>query len=111
MAEPTIIQVFGTNAIQDANTITISKSDLTSVGLTAAANNNAEALFAAIMLKAKTHLTQANFDANIDQSIIIENGFSSFTNRGVNNDSYRTDQLTVTLAKLDSGSTLDPDDY
>ncbi|MBW4556407.1 MAG: hypothetical protein KME59_10785 [Trichormus sp. ATA11-4-KO1] len=110
MAEPTLQQVFGANATQDINSITISKTDLAAVGLTANATNTAESLLIAINLLAKTYLTQANFDANIDQSIIVENGFSSFTTRGVNNDSYRTDQLTVTLAKLDS-STLDPDDY
>lgn len=109
MAEPTLQQVFGTNAVQDATTITITKADLT--GLTAGANNSAESLLAAINLKAKAYLTQTNFDANIDQSIVIENGFSSFTIRGTNNDSYRLDQITISLAKLDTASTLDPDDY
>lgn len=111
MAEPTLVQVFGTGAVQDANTITIQKSALATVGLTVAASNKAESILAAILLLARNHLTQANFDADIDYSIIVENGFSSFTTRGTNNTSYRTDQLTVTLAKPDSGSTLDPDDY
>ncbi|WP_414546514.1 hypothetical protein [Nostoc sp. CCY0012] len=109
MAEPTLQQVFGANAIQDATTITIVKADLT--GLTADANNTAESLLAAINLKAQTYLTQANFDANLDQSIYIESGFSSFTTRGVNNDSYRVDPVTITFVKPDSNSTLDPDDY
>ncbi|MBE9050651.1 hypothetical protein IQ243_09535 [Nostocales cyanobacterium LEGE 11386] len=42
MAEPTIAQVFGDNATQDTNTITITKADLVSTGLTASANNTAE---------------------------------------------------------------------
>jgi hypothetical protein len=109
MAEPTLVQVFGTGATQDATTITISKADLT--GLTASTTNTAESLLTALILKAKTYLNQTNFDANIDQSIVIDTGFSSFTNRGTNNTPYRTDQLTISLAKIDSGSTLDPDDY
>lgn len=109
MAEPTLVQVFGTGATQDSSTLTIQKSALT--GLTASGSNSAEALLVAIILKAQSYLTQANFDANIDQSIYAANGFSSFTTRGTNNDAYRVDQITFNLAKLDTGSTLDPDDY
>ncbi|MBD2568368.1 hypothetical protein [Anabaena lutea] len=109
MAEPTITQVFGSGASQTATTVTITKADLP--GLTASPSNTAESLLAAIILFAKSFLTQTAFDANTDQSIYIETGFASFTNRGTNNDSYRVDQLTINLAKIDSGSTLDPDDY
>lgn len=109
MAEPTLVQVFGASATQDSTTLTITKSDLT--GLTASGSNSAESLLAAIILKAQSYLTQTNFDSNTDQSIYIAAGFSSFTTRGVDNDSYRVDQLTLNLAKLDSGATLDPDDY
>jgi hypothetical protein len=111
MAEPTLVQIFGSNATQDVNSITISKADLAAVGLTASASNSAESLLTAIALLAKTYLTQTNFDSNIDQSIYIDTGFSSFTTRGTNNDQYRTDQLTVTLAKVDTQSSFDPDDY
>ncbi|MBC1242280.1 hypothetical protein GNE10_35350, partial [Nostoc sp. 2RC] len=58
MAEPTLTQVFGANATQDATTITITKADLTGVGLTAASENTAESLFTAIVLKAQTALTE-----------------------------------------------------
>lgn len=109
MAEPTLQEIFGSNATQDINTITISKSDLT--GLIASANNTGESLLVAILLKAKVNSSQTNFDSNIDQSIYIDNGFSSFTSRGTNNDSYRTDQLTLTLAKPDTNATIDPNDY
>jgi hypothetical protein len=109
MAEPTLQQVFGTGATQTATTITIVKSDLT--GLTAASDNNAESIFAAINIKAADYLNQTNFDANTDQSIYIDTGFPSFTNRGTNNDQYRIDQLTINLAKLDSAATLNPNDY
>lgn len=107
MAEPTLTQVFGSGATQDATTLTILKSDLT--GLTASGSNTAESLLAAINLKAQSYLSQTNFDGNTDQSIYISNGFSSFTTRG--NDAYRVDQLTINLAKPDTGATLDPDSY
>ncbi len=109
MAEPTLQQVFGASASQSGTTLTITKADLT--GLTASSVNTAEGLLAAILIKAQAYLTQANFDANIDQSIVIAGGYSSFTTRGTNNTAYRNDQLTVTLAKPDTSSTLDPDDY
>lgn len=109
MAEPTLVQVFGASATQNSTTITITKADLT--GLTASGTNSAESLLAAIIFKAQAYLTQTNFDANSDQSIYAASGFSSFTTRGTNNDSYRVDQVTFNFAKADTGATLDPDDY
>lgn len=109
MAEPTLQEIFGSSATQDSTTITISKADLT--GLTASASNTGESILVAILLKAKSYLTQANFDSNIDQSIYVATGFSGFTNRGTDQTQYRTDQLTVTLAKIDQQSSFDPDDY
>lgn len=109
MAEPTLSSVFGANATQTATTITIDKADLP--GLTAAANNTAESLLTGLLLRAQLGLTQVGFDADIDQSIYIASGFPSFTFRGINNDSYRVDQLTVNLAKPDTAGTIDPDDY
>jgi hypothetical protein len=111
MAEPTLTQIFGTGATQDSTTLTIQKSALASTGLTASANNNAESLLVAIVIKAQEYLTQSNFEANIDQSITVEPGFSSFTARGIDNTSYRVDQLSVNLAKLDDNATINPDDY
>ncbi len=107
MPEPTLQQIFGSNATQDATTITLNKSDL---GITASSATG-EAILAGVILKAEAYLTQANFDANTDQSIYISDGFSSFTTRGTNNTSYRVDQRTINLAKIDSGATLDPNNY
>lgn len=109
MAEPTLAEVFGNGASQTATNLVISKADLT--GLTASASNTAESLLMAIVLKVAAFLTQANYDANTDQSIYVGSGFSSFTTRGANNSPYRVDQLTISAAKPDTGSTLDPDDY
>ncbi|MFM6725706.1 MAG: hypothetical protein ACKPJF_14880 [Dolichospermum sp.] len=111
MPEPTLTEVFGTGATQTTTTITISKSALATVGLTASSDNSAEAILAAILLIAKINLTETKFESNIDQSIVIDTGFKSTTVRGSNNVQYLTDQLTVTLAKVDPLSPLNPNDY
>lgn len=109
MSEPTLSSVFGDGASQTSTTLTISKADLP--GLTATANNTAESLLVALLLKAKAGLSQENFDQNIDQSVYISTGYPSFTFRGQNNDSYRIDQFTINLAKPDIEAEIDPDDY
>ena len=109
MAEVPLTDVLGVGATQDATTVTIQKSSLP--GLTPAANNTAEAIFAGILLRAKAGLPQSSFDTNIDQSIYIAAGFPGFTIRGTDNTSYRVDSLTVSLAKIDTSAIIDPDDY
>ncbi|MBC6436212.1 hypothetical protein FM036_45615 [Nostoc sp. HG1] len=110
MAEPTLADVFGTGATQDAATLTIQKSALTDVGLTTSATNTAESLLTAILLKAKQTLTTANHDANINQSITITDGFiPSFVLRG--EAKYTQDTLTVTLEKAAGSTVINPNDY
>ncbi|WP_414622045.1 hypothetical protein [Calothrix sp. CCY 0018] len=111
MAEPTLQEIFGTGASQDLASLTIDKTDLTAVGLTADANNTGESLLIAVLLKAREYLTQANYDANLDQSVLVDDGLPSFLNRGVDSTPYRTDQLTVTLSKVDTNQIINPDDY
>lgn len=112
MAEPTLQQVFGANATQDATKITIQKADLAGVGLTASANNSAESLLVAILLNAKTTLTPANYETNIDQSITIETpGFNAQSLVTRNNTQYRQYTQTVNLYKVDSSAALNPDDF
>jgi hypothetical protein len=108
MAEPTLVQVLGANATQNATTLTISKADLT--GLTASTNNTAESLLIALLLKAKAYLTTTNQENNIDQSVTITDGFiPSFVIR--DNAQYRQDTLTVAMDKPAGSATIDPDDY
>lgn len=119
MAELTIVQIFGSGATRLANGaaapssgLFIPDSALTAAGLAAPATATAEGHLVAICKNAKASLTQTAFDSNIDQSIYVTDGFSSFTTRGTNNDPYRIDQPFVfNLAKPDTGSTIDPDDY
>jgi hypothetical protein len=108
MAEPTLTAVFGENATQTSTTITITKADLP--GLTAAANNTAESLLIAILLRAQQQLTQINQDANVEQNVVISDGFlPSFVSR--NETTYRQDTLTVSMDKLAGSIAIDPDDY
>ncbi len=105
MPEKTLQETFGSSTTQNTTTITLNKTDL---GLTSA-TCTADQVVAAIVIKAKSVLTQSVFDAEPNQNIYLSDGFSSFTTR--NNTAYRVDQITINLAKIDSGSTLTPDDY
>ncbi len=108
MAEPTLVQVFGASATQTATTLTITKADLP--GLTASANNTAESLLVAILLKAKTQLTDANQALNIEQSLTINDGFiPTYVIR--NEQRYQQDTFTVAMDKPAGNTTIDPDDY
>lgn len=109
MPKHTLTEVFGANATQTAESITIQKADLTT--LTANANNDGSTILSAILIKAQAIMSQTAYDADSDKSIYLADGFSSFTTRGANNDPYRVDQIVVNLAKPDTGSTLDADDY
>jgi len=110
MAELTLQQIFGNGASQDASTITISKADLATMGLTANASNKAESLLVAILLLAKQQLTADNMQSNADQSISIEESqFPSLVSR--NNNTYRQSTLNVNLQKLDTSNVINPDDY
>lgn len=110
MSELTLQQVFGAGASQTATGLTISKTDLVSMGLTASADNKAESLLVAILLLAKQQLTNDNLQVNADQSISIEESqFPALTIR--NNQTYRQTTLSVNLQKLDISNVINPDDY
>lgn len=111
MAEPSLTAVFGANATQTSTDLVIKKSDLSSAGLTASANNTAESLLLAIILKFKEVLTDTARDTNIDQSVAVVDGYSpSITTR--NNTIYLRNTISVEVDKLLAGAdVIDPDDY
>lgn len=112
MAEPTLTQIFGAGATQTATTLSIAKADLAAVNLTASATNTAESLFVALLLMAKNNLTPAAQETNPDQSITVAQAdfnFQTLIER--NNQTYRQSTYSVNLQKLDTGNTIDPDDY
>ncbi len=110
MAEPTLQEIFGAGATQSATTITILKADLP---MTSAAVNRGEQCFAAIVKKASTKLTTAEFATNADQSVTIAAGFDSLAYRtiGTVQDTLLQTQLTINFAKLQPTSGITPDDY
>ena len=110
MPEPTLIQVLGTGATQDATTLTIQKSALATVGLTASANNTAESLFVALLLLAANYLNDTNQTTNVDiQVTIADSGFPQIVNR--NSAQWRQITYNVNLQTPDTGFSIDPDNY
>lgn len=109
MPEPQLTDIFGSKAQQTADTLTISKTDLATVGLTASATNSPESLWVAILLKAAQYLNEENQRTNPDIQITIAQGFDSLVNR--NNQPYRQRSYTIDLQKLDTNTTVNPDDY
>jgi hypothetical protein len=110
MAEPTLQQIFGANATQNATDIIIKKADLP---MTAAATNRGEQVLAAIVKNATSALTAANFNTNPDQSITIGTGFDQLAYRTVGNDqiTLSQSQLTIGFAKPYTTAGITPDDY
>lgn len=114
MAEPTLVQVFGAGATQNATTLTITKADLVAAGLTVTASNTAESLLTAIVKLAMTTLSETNRESNLDQSVaIVESTIPSFTTRinGTTTTTYIRDTLSIELDKPYTSTGIDPDDY
>jgi hypothetical protein len=110
MAEPTLQEIFGAGATQDATTITILKANLP---MTSAAVNRGEQIFAAIVKKASTKLNTTDFATNPDQSVTIAAGFDSLAYRtiGTVQETLLQTQLTLNFAKVQPTSGVTPDDY
>jgi hypothetical protein len=110
--EPTLEQVFGAGTTQDATSITILKANLP--GLTAAANNTAEALLTGILKRAAVNLTDTNRDSNINQSVVVDLSatplFATRTN-GNTTETYIRNTISVELDKAYGTVEIDPDDY
>ncbi|MDJ0734317.1 MAG: hypothetical protein QNJ47_09625 [Nostocaceae cyanobacterium] len=105
MAEPTLIEVFGDNATQDATTLTISKADLVETGLTPAADNTAQSLIAALLKKGKGKLNVANQELDPDIQVTISDPALCTNNR--NNINY--DQYNYTVSFEIEAAPIDPD--
>jgi hypothetical protein len=110
MSEPTLVQVFGTGATQDATSFTIQKSALAAVGLTAYSTNTAESLLVALILLAALYLNTTNQEANTDIQITIEDSqYPQIVNR--NSAQYRQVIYNVNLQTPEAEFTIDPDSY
>ncbi len=109
MAEPQITDIFGPNAQQTATTLTISKADLATVGLTATATNSAESLLVAILLLAQKYLNDNNQAINPDIQITIAQSFDTLVTR--NNANYRQRSYSINMQKPDTSAAINPNDY
>jgi hypothetical protein len=110
MAEPTLQEIFGAGATQDATSITILKSDLP---MTSAAVNRGEQCFAAIVKKASSTLSTTDFATNGDRSISIAPGYDSLIYRtiGTVQETLLQTQLNINFAKVQATAGVTPDDY
>lgn len=115
MAEPTLEQVFGIGATRLASAeaapgpgLFIPDTALSTAGLTPE-SATAEGHLVAIAINAKNTLTTASYESNLDQSIVIENGFPGITERGTME--YRNDPLIINLWKRSTGNIRNPNDY
>jgi shikimate 5-dehydrogenase len=108
MAEITLSDLFGAGATQTATELTILKSDLAAVGLTANTSNKAEALLNALFRKAAVVLTAANLDQNADQSIVINNPSLSTDERLSN--TYLVQNFTIGFQRLIADGNIVPGD-
>lgn len=112
MAEPTLIQVFGSGATQSATTLTIAKADLAAVGLTASATNTAESLLVALVLLAKNYLTTANQENNVEQNVVVaESSFNFLSFQTRNNQQYQQFSYEVNLQEIYSNTGPNPNNY
>ena len=110
MSGQLLTSILGANSTQTNTTVTISKADLATVGLTASSTNDGEAIFLAIVLLAKQYLTSTNQAATpAIQTILTDAVQPSFVTRA--GQLYRRDTINVSLDKVTASVTLDPDDY
>ena len=110
MAEPTLLDIFGTGAVQDANTLTIQKSALQAKGLNPSANNTAESLLVALVLQASDNLTEtARTSDTLNRGITLEYSGQDLLDQGGIN--FRRDTFLVSLYRQQALTAIDPDDY
>ena len=103
--EKTLQQALGSSATQDADSITLDKTDL---NLTDAVCT-ADQVIAAIMIKASPSLTQANFTDEEEQRTYITDGFASTVSKF--DTLYVVKQKILNLAKPEQIQELNPNDY
>lgn len=110
MAEPTLQQVFGAGATQDANTLTISKSALTAKGLQANGENSAEALLVAIVMLANDALSETSRATDLENRTVtvVYSGQDLISQGGK---TFQRDAFSVLLYKETQYAAINPNDY
>lgn len=110
MAEATLGQIFP-GATQDSTEITIPKSAL---DMTALAENRADTIVAAILKRFAVVLTQEARDADLDRSVVVQEGRNSltqtFSSTGVSTD-WMVRTYEASLYKPAQLTPVNADDY
>ncbi|NET74019.1 MAG: hypothetical protein F6K62_24710 [Sphaerospermopsis sp. SIO1G2] len=75
-------------------------------------NVDADKFVAAVAIKVKELMTQAQFDAEYEQNVYASDGFDGFStkNNGTEDISFLVRQIVINLGKPDE-ATLNPEDY
>ena len=111
MAEPTLTQVFGPGATLTATSLNILLADLSANGLDITGSPTAEGLLVALLMEIRKILTEVNYGTNLDQSIYIEDGFSTENIRGVANSAFKVEPVIVNLTRPKTSTIFDPNAY
>lgn len=110
MAEPTLQDVFGSNAAQSASDLTISKTDLATIGLTPSASNSGESLLVAVILYAAIRLTETARSADqVNRNVTVFFGGQDISGSPPN--VFRRDAFSLLLYRATTIAPVDPDDY
>lgn len=111
MAEPTLTEVFGAGALEDALAIVVTKAAMAERGLTPAAQNTAESMFVAMLLNARLQLTPDGRAADIaNRNVTIEFSGQDLVDQGAGNVFLR-DTFQVSLYRPTTIAAIDPDNY
>ncbi len=106
MAEPTLTDVFGAGATQDATTLTIAKADL---NITPSATNTAESLFTALFLNAQQALNSTAQGTDSDIQVTMDKESASPITRS--NANYIRHVYTTRFDVPDQTETLNPNNF
>ncbi|OYE04748.1 hypothetical protein [Nostoc sp. 'Peltigera membranacea cyanobiont' 232] len=121
MSSLTLQQIFGDNAVQDADSITIAKSDLAqNTGFSAADENDGESVLTAVVLQAQalgldTDHRDGNedYDPNISQQVAVSSSSPNLITRPDVDGNilyFKRDSYTIDL-DLPLPTTVNPGDY
>lgn len=113
MPEPTLIETFGTGAVQTASAFTIQKSPMEEFGLTPGASDTAESLFAGTVCVAAKNLTEANRanDRTNRNVTVTPAGYDVVEDPPGSGNYFRRDIFTVILYKSEPATPLSLENY
>jgi hypothetical protein len=111
MSEPTVVEVYGTNASQTTTALIVAKADMEAKGLTISANNTAESMLVYIVLSAAQNLTETNRLTDLpNRNVAIAYTGQDLIDQGGGNVFLR-DTYQISLYRPTTIAAIDPDNY